>query len=430
MKSGSAPKNKIEKQPLKVALVQRNPWLLALSGLPLVVVFGLIGAALSTGSWVFAGLVPQMLFLAGTLYLVIWIRNPRPREVDGLATVDKEGVRVGQTLVLPRKDIKAGFVVPRPDKRPLVALEKRRKLTFDLEIAVDDEEKGRRVLRRLGLDATQTIASFVLPSRLFTTAPRASHYVAVAMAIMVILGLTRILLHSHVVLVPLLVGLVGIGFVTAGYLTRIHLSVGADGIALRSLRWRRFVPFDEIASIESYEEKPSHRGAWAGVRLRLRSGKVITLPISSPSRGGLPRVNLVSNRLRQAFADHKRARPSAQAHLSRGKREMREWVRELRSTGTGANVNHRVAPVTTERLLEVVEDRHADPVVRANAAVALGAKTEDREIRSRLRVAAQVTAAPRLRVALEKAAETDDEEALAEALAEVEADAKKKVKKK
>jgi len=201
---------------------------------------------------------------------------------------------------------------------------------------------------------------------------------------------------------------------------------GVVALVLRGLRKVDLFLLDELVAIESFKNKRWFESKWAGVHLHLRSGETITLPISSASEMGLPRVRLIANRIQQAHADHQRGvRASAEARLMRGDKPMLAWVQALRRAGAGAAADHRVAPMPTDRLLELAEDPHANPVMRANAAVALGANTESSAIRTRLRVAAQATAAPHLRVALEKAAEVDDEAALAEALAEVEAETKK-----
>lgn len=430
MSSDSAPERD-ENQPLKLALVRRNPWMLSPVALPLVTALCFLVWGIHSGNLLFPFLVPHLLILAASLFAMIWIRNPRPREIEGLVAIDDQGVSIGHRLALAREQIKAGFVVPRPGKRPFVRLERKTKLAPALEIAVENEEEGRRVLRHLGLDATQTIASFVLPSRLFADKRIQRRYMAVLLACIAVLGMVRGLFFFHAEILPIVIGLMSVGFAVTGLLTRTHLHIGADGIVIRWFRTERFIPYDAIENIESYEEKRFQRRRWAGVHLLLESGETITLPIASAGQVGGPRVRLVTNRLQEAFADHQRgARAAVEARLMRGEQQMHAWVRSLRRAGAGAGANHRIAPVPTDRLLEVVEDPHADPIMRANAAIALGADTEHAEIRSRVRVAAQATAAPRLRVALEKAVENEDEAALAEALAAVEAEADKTTKRK
>lgn len=414
-----------EPKTLTLALVRRNPWFLGLAALPLLTAIAFLVVGIYSAQWLFLMLIPHSLILAGALGAMLWIRNPRPREIEGAVSVSEEGVHINKMLALPREQIKAGFVVPRPDKRPIVRIEKKG-LPPATEIRVENEDEGREVLRRLGLDATQTIASFVLPSRLFVDDKFQKQYLAIFSGAIVLSAVVPWFIPLHVGITPIFIMLASMSFAATALLTRTHLRIGADGIVIKWFRTERFIPHDEIASIESYEETRFQRRRWAGVRVHLQSGEIITLPIASAGDVGGPRVRLVKHRLEQAHADHQRGvRASAEARLMRGERPMLAWVRELRRAGAGAAANHRIAPMPTDRLLELVEDPHADPVMRANAAVALGANTESREIQTRLRVAARATAAPRLRVALEKAVDVDDEAALAEALAEVEGEAKK-----
>jgi hypothetical protein len=79
----------------------------------------------------------------------------------------------------------------------------------------------------------------------------------------------------------------------------------------------------------------------------------------------------------------------------------------------------REAEVSADDLWRTLEDGAADPEARAGAAVALGPTLGEGD-RARLRVAARVVAAPRLRVALEAVAD-GDEARVEEALAEIEA---------
>lgn len=426
--SDSSPPPGSESKTLELALVRRNPWILAIAALPLMAAIGFLFCGIFLNLEPLIILVPHLLILASALYAMLWIRNPRTLEIEKLVSVDRDGVHLGRKLALARGKIKAGFVVPRPDKRPIVRLEKDG-LHPALEIRVDNEDDGREVLRRLGFDATQTIASFVLPSPFFAPTQLRKRFIWALCAALATGGLFIGLVRPEPEVFAGIIILISVVFASTVFLTRTRLRAGADGIVLRSFRNERFIPYAEIAGIEYHLEKD--HTPWAGVLLTLRSGENLAIPVSSPNQVGSPRVHLVVNRLQEAFGDHQRGiRASAEARLVRGERDLVNWVRELRRTGSGAAADHRIAPVPADRLLELAEDPHANPVMRANAAVALGGNTENGEFRRRIRVAAQATAAPRLRLALEKAVDLHDETALAEALAEVELEAEKAAQKK
>lgn len=409
----------------ELALVRRNPWMLALGASPLAAVLACIISAILFKSIMPLIFIPHFLILSAALTALIWIRNPRAREIENSVRVNNDGVQIDGVMILPREQIKAGFVVPRPNKQPLVRIE-RKGFGPAVEIRVENEEEGRDVLRRLGLDASQTIASFVLPSRFFAIELQQGQNATLMGILFILIAILSRFVRTNVTAFPVVIGFTALGLALAALLTRTHVRIGADGIVLKWFRTQRFIPYDELQAIESYQETGIRRNRWAGVRLRLQSGEIVTLPIAAASEVGGPRVRLVTNRLQEAFADHKRGKPvSPEARLLRGERSIEAWVRDLRRAGAGAAANHRIAPIPIEKLLEVAEDPHADPIMRANAAIALGANTENGEFRNRLRIAAQATAAPRLRVALERAATVDDEAALTEALSEVEAEAHK-----
>src|SRR5262249_47139974 len=94
-------------------------------------------------------------------------------------------------------------------------------------------------------------------------------------------------------------------------------------------------------------------------------------------------------------------------------------VAQLRVLGAGEDASYREARVPRERLWRLVEDPGVDGATRARAAVALSGDAEGRE---RLRVVAEATASPKVRVALERTAEGHEDARVAEALAELEAE--------
>jgi hypothetical protein len=92
-----------------------------------------------------------------------------------------------------------------------------------------------------------------------------------------------------------------------------------------------------------------------------------------------------------------------------------EWAAALRALGAAAET----AGGPRERLLRVVEDPAADAVDRVAAAVALGGD-RDEENRARLHAAVNTVAAPKLRLALERAVASESEAEREAMLAELE----------
>src|SRR5262249_28225525 len=145
-----------------------------------------------------------------------------------------------------------------------------------------------------------------------------------------------------------------------------------------------------------------------GIKLTLRSGEEVQIPVTTRSWGD-NELALIEERIREAREAYRTGGAEADAALlKRGDREVSAWVSMLRTIGAGANADMRTAPVPRERLFRIVEDPASPAIDRAAAAVALGADL-DEDGRRRLADAAHATAAPKLRVAIEKAADRSDE---------------------
>ena len=134
----------------------------------------------------------------------------------------------------------------------------------------------------------------------------------------------------------------------------------------------------------------------------------------------------IEERIQEAMETYRRGDAEGDAALvRRNGRDLGAWINALRSLGAGSNADLRTAPLPRERLFRIVESPTAAAGERAAAAVALGTEL-DEEGRARLRSAAEATAAPKLRIAIEQAAASADEEALREALSALESEPEEK----
>jgi hypothetical protein len=190
------------------------------------------------------------------------------------------------------------------------------------------------------------------------------------------------------------------------------LHVGPDGLLVRWLWTKRFIDVRNMSRIELSElgfVVRLHRGGSVGVTTRLGNGTV-------PSAIGMSREDtvLLVRRIDALLIGHdaRMASTHLRPRLERGSRSVAEWMADLRAIGQRA-VSMRVADVDTDDLRLAVEGAQVDPDVRVAAAVALSARSD--EDRARVRVAARAIGEPRLRAAIEWAAENDDS-AVAEAL--------------
>ena len=199
------------------------------------------------------------------------------------------------------------------------------------------------------------------------------------------------------------------------------LVVGADGLLLVWLLRARFVPYADIAYVETsdgfYFKNP-------GINIALRSGSAVDFATSIFKERWAERDALLL--LIRASVDEaaQRKPPRAPDALLRAGREHLAWAHGLRGLGAGAQLDPRTPPVPAEDLLRVAESPVAPLALRSAAFVALAANA-DPDVTRRLRFAADHTAAPDVRAALEGALDAgDDEHAIARVLAYAESESK------
>jgi hypothetical protein len=204
------------------------------------------------------------------------------------------------------------------------------------------------------------------------------------------------------------------------YAAESRVTVGSDGVRTRWFGMQRFVPWDQVRSIAQ-----SHR-LWFGVGLGLRSYNTVDLALANDETFSVAvdserDATTFSQEMHKRLGAHRRSQLGAEVGtLERGDRSHQEWIAHLRSVGDGSIGSHRTAAPTPERLLALASSSALPDALRVGAAVAAIGGTRDRE-RTRIREVASSLASPKLRIALERAADPATSDAmLAEELAELE----------
>jgi hypothetical protein len=184
-------------------------------------------------------------------------------------------------------------------------------------------------------------------------------------------------------------------------------TVGLDGVELRGLGWRRFVPLDSVSGVESTER---------GVTLRLREGSPVALTTFRNTSDGVQGHPATRAALLRRIEDALAARLASQAQVARAAalerhgRPFARWRAELAALAGPDADYRRSAGLARDDLQRVLEDAAAPIEHRVGAAVALAAAGEV-DIRRRVRIAAAACADRDLRAALEAAAEEELDEA-------------------
>ncbi len=182
--------------------------------------------------------------------------------------------------------------------------------------------------------------------------------------------------------------------------------VGADGVVVKWLWTRKRYRLSDIAR---FDVGPK------GVFLFLHDRRTIDLRIRRDS-GNVEKRRLAERIYEAMEAAHGR-KPFDESLLVRGERALGDWIRGLRDLVVREET-FRQAGVRAADLIEVALDGRRPELERAAAAAAVATHLDDDE-RARIRIAAETTVSPALRVALTSAAD-DDETELERALGELE----------
>lgn len=331
-----------------------------------------------------------------------------------LVITDTAVEHAGERLAL-RSELQQGTVVPGADGI-LVRLDRRSRHSTPIHLRVGSEADGLAILRKLGLDADHTAAELRIASR-FMGMPF-GRQMALMMPPLVLMmvsavGVASALPHAGAPIILLMVAAL-FAYVFSLVFTPTKLRIGTDGLITRWLGKERFIPFATIRAFEVYTSviagKTQH-----GVKLALERGEEVLLPTGQTDIGVSEAQGLAA-RIAEAQQSGKSGN-AASTTLLRGGRPAKDWLRALRAAGEQVQ-DLRTPAIPQEVLLRLVEDASADEAARIGAAIA-ATNAADAETKQRLRVAAEVSASPKLRVALDRIAEGASEDQLAEVLDDI-----------
>jgi hypothetical protein len=260
-------------------------------------------------------------------------------------------------------------------------------------------------------EQTRSVATFRVRAGIFSNKTTQTLLVSTGLVLRVSFNLLRFLGPFW------WIGLGMFGLLVLNAIWPTKITVGRDGVLVGGLLRRSFYPFAKIASVQKTN--------W-GVMLVRESGREVEIrteskenPKASASREAL--LHLVEERVKDLAGQ--RGEANAAVLLARGGRSVEEWTSALRALGGGGDVGgYRAAAIPTEEMWRILEDPTSDATARAAAAVALRGSLDDAG-RARVRAAAEESASPKVRVALQAAAGAGDDAELAQALAECEDEA-------
>jgi hypothetical protein len=340
-------------------------------------------------------LVPSLFILGLFAYALMGaFRTPKkPRSTLHAVEADATGLTVDGKQVMTRAEIASAYCVPTGDDGLHAVHVDGRPLRRSFVVYVDSMEKGAALLSALQIDPSMSTAHFrALP-------PWAKHvrWLAVVLTASpwVLINVLRVLPGWGMGLVAALYGVIALPLILPQ-----RVDVGHDGVFLRWLGNKRFIPFSQVEGATLTR---------LGVTLALRGGQSLELRLSQKDGGADTQARALLGRITDALAAQADAsHADEEAHLARGMRDLETWMREMRALGTGELSGYRAQAMPRERLWAVVENPTADHSAREGAALALSASL-DEEDRARILALAHRTASPRLRIALDGVGRERDE---------------------
>ena len=345
------------------------------------------------------------LFVAGiALYALIGAaRTPKkPGKRLHHVVADARGLSIDGALYMDRASIEVSYCDEQPgdDGRYAVHIEGRL-LRRACAIHVDSAEEAGALLAAMLRDPSSSAAHFrALP-------PWAKHIRWLAIVLTaspwVLINLLRHVPGWGIAILAALYGLI----LLPTFLPQ-RIDVGHDGVFLRWLGNKRFIPFSAIEIVSATK---------VGVDLFLRGERHVEIRLAQKNGGATAQVGALVARIKEGvLVQAGLTRADEEAFLVRSGRDLETWMKNMRALGGGETGGYRAAAIPRERLWAVVENPAADPSAREGAALALSASL-DADDRSRLATLAQRTAQPRLRVALDGVSREPDESRLRVVLA-------------
>jgi hypothetical protein len=338
------------------------------------------------------------------------LRSPQTRR-PALLRVDGSGIWLDGKLAIPQGVIRRGITITNrsalPTAAPVVRLERcGPRDPVDIEVAAP--EQAQALLEATRLAASKARATFwvfdaSLPARAVLFVPGVALTVLSAWAALLFRHVPT--WYPYVPYLPLALALLslGVAFVHALTGSPAKLVVGADGLAFRSLWTTTRVRYEDAVSVVREGDT---------LVVCSRDGSILRIGFAG---GDDDDSAVIAQRIAEVGARRAQAADLADEAVARAAARIQGSPAHGPGSLTPGSC-YRDVPILPEHLWRIVEDPVRDPPVRAGAAAAL-APSLDEEGRARLRLAAATSVVPRLRIALEAAADSQVEaQALDEAV--------------
>ena len=396
-----------------VAIVRRNGLVLAAACAPLALGALLLLGSMAIGSaalTAFGAILTWCGFFTG---LFTYVQRPLDHARRVELQADDTGLYFDGTRVAERSAITTAYLQPYDEELPTVKVmidaTSQDTSSASLEVRVRDAEQGQELLRALGQDVSRSAVSF-------GRVQLGESGSALSLA-MLFVGIVASLGGAAFALQTFGVGMMTLPTVFAAAVAFVYfggrsadVSVGADGVQFAQRRGSFFLPYAEIVSIDQEQ-------CDAVIDVGKDEPFVVRFSQRHHAAAAIPELTAFIERVREGLSAYRASSSEhlAAAMLARGERSGGEWLRAIRALDCDGGDAYRTPRIPHDRLWRLVEDPSAPTTARAGAALLLRNAIDD-DGRARLRIAADASASPGLRVALTAAASEQCEAELAHAL--------------
>lgn len=352
----------------------------------------------ATGTLLSVSAVGEIMFIPSTLgfglaaYLLTVIQSKemglRRRFVE--VSVSSEDLVVGGKRI-QRKKLHSGFTYILNAELPRTTLYGPLK-HWSLRLEMVNEEDGLRLLEQLDLAPWQTTTDFALPSLVHAASWRVTVVFVGNAALWLALGF----------MAPESWGLYTLGLAAVGWsLVQIVLvvwpsqvKVGADGVLVRWLLIRRFIGHSEINAADLGHWRSGKSRQYV-VCIATKNGRDVVLPLPRTRQDGRQQGRLLVLRLREcSIVQDDTTLAETLPQLDRNGTSPGEWFSDLRTRAR--QDSYRIAAVTLDRLMLVIEDSRC-PADRRGAAAVVAMSMAGPDELERMRIATSATAHEELR---------------------------------
>ena len=329
-----------------------------------------------------------------------------PTRRRGALTVRDNVLLLDGRPILERRNIRGVFPVIASETSVLIE-QRRIRMRSPMTIELASHEDAQALINDLGWDVAHAAQEFALLNTLKKRSFPWKHYVGMtAVTLAVVLSLQAFHVDPGLTFLLMLGTALAAGLPFSLQMLRkmnTKVRVGTDGLLITLTGKTRFIPYQQLASVERSANKVILHLS-SGDPVELSHGDDNALSRATSKLNPVSQTDALFQRIENAralFSSRAEIRSQLLAALKRDGRSLEDWRRAASSVSQN---QYRVAATNRDVLETIVQDSAIAPDVRIGAALALHGETG-----TRVRVATETSALPELGAAIDAALDGHDD---------------------